>query len=69
MNGKESSLEIYPQLYNQLIFDKRCKNKQLSKNNLLIKHVEKIGQICAKKKKKETRPPPYTIHKNKLKTD
>ena len=38
-----------------------------------INGVERTGQLHAKKKKekkrKETRPPTYTIHQNKLKMD
>ena len=62
------SPEINPQLYSQLIFDKGAKNTQWGKDSLFIKYVGNIGLISAKKKN-ETRPPAYTIHKNKLKMD
>ena len=56
--------EINPCLYSQLLFDKGGKNYNGVKTISPINGVGKIGQVDEKHK---TRPPTYTIHKNKLK--
>ena len=54
-----------PTLYGQLIFDKGDNNKQWGKESLFNKWGwENWTGTC---KNKQTRPPPYTTQKSKLK--
>ena len=68
------SPEINPSLCDQLIFGKGGTSIHWSKTVSSMNGVGRTGLVHAKKKKKkerkkETRPPTYTIHKNKLKID
>ena len=66
---QNGELEINSCLYDQLIFDTSGKSLQWRKDSLFNEWFWETGLIHTKKKKKETRPPTYTIHKNKLKMD
>ena len=57
--------EMNPQLYGQLIFNKRGKNIQWRKS--LQQMV--LGKLDSNMQKNETGPLSYIIHKNKLKMD
>ena len=61
------SPEVKPCQYGQLILDKWNTSTNGGKIASLTNGVGRSGQIHAKKN--ETRPPTYTIHKNKIKVD
>ena len=65
--NRTESLDIIPSLYSQLIFNKGSSSIKWSKNCLFHKWCwESWIDIC---KKKVTKSPTYTIHKNKFKVD
>ena len=64
---QNGELEINSCLYDQLIFDTSGKSLQWRKDSLFNEWFWETGLIHTKKN--ETRPPTYTIHKNKLKMD
>ena len=65
--NKIEGREISPCLYGQLIFNKGGRSIKWSKNSLFNKWCWEIWTATCKKN--ETRPPTYTIHKNKFKVD
>ena len=61
------SQEINPNLYGQLIFDKKGRSIKWSKNSLFNNCYWEIWTATCKKN--EIQSPTYTTHKNKFKVD